>query len=352
MKRLLSLTSLSALFVVLVLFPLTARAHGGEGEAPEPEGYEITLSPQEAIQNDELPIAAHILREGLPLRGAAVTLTVDRHEEGISDRLEAKEREPGSYAAVYRFETSGEYEVHIEFVDSGATKRVTRNVRVLATSWFTAERAWGIGTFGLAVAALAIGLAKRRWRAGVGAALALLAAGGISYSLYVTFQSGAASTGVVTCVKEGECYLTAHIHAYIPITLCGKEFRLPIETGALTGPHTHEEKNIAHWHDRLPYDNVLKQPKDVTPFTLDVFFKAVHIPFDIRRIGTARNGDLCEGKSGTVKMFVNGIENSDYERYVWKDHDVIAIIFDSRMPEAIEAELKAHPILFPALGRG
>lgn len=218
---------------------------------------------------------------------------------------------------------------------------------------FTPERAFGLGAIALAlIVFLIIGIRTRHLIKAAIFFLLVLGMGYVSYSLYITLQSGAVSAGVVTCVAENDCYLTAHIHAYIPITICDKEFHLPIEVGPLTGPHTHEEKNIAHWHDRLPYDNILKQPKNTAPLSLDAFFNAINVPFDLRRIGAARNGDTCEGKSARVNMFVNGIHNTDYERYVWKDKDVIVIIFDSRTPETIEAELKAHPIVFPALGRG
>lgn len=329
-----------------------AQAHEGEEETAELEGYEVTVTPQEAVQGDELPIEARILKGETPLAGSAVTFTVDRHEDGISDRLETEEREPGRYVAKYRFTKSGEHEIHVEFTDAGETKRVTAAVNALRASVWTPGRSFGIGAAALALLALIAGFLRKKPKAAITGAFAALIAGGIAYSLYVTFRSGAASRGVVTCVAENECYLTAHIHAYAPIEICGEEFRLPIEKGALTGPHTHEEKNIIHWHDRLRYDKGKQDVVDPTPFTLGAFFDAVEIPFTSDAIANQANGGACNGEAAALKVFVNGKQNAAYRSYRWSDKDVIFIVFDSRTPAEVEAWLKTNPIVFPTLGRG
>lgn len=183
--------------------------------------------------------------------------------------------------------------------------------------------------------------------------LLLLGAGVIVYSLIVTFRSGAVRSGVVTCLDNGQCYWTAHIHAYIPITVCGQEYRLPIETGDLTGPHTHEEKNLAHWHDRLAYDAQTKQITDTAPLRLESFFAAINVPFSNSGIADKQNGEACPGgQSGSLKAFVNGKVVENITAYLWRDQDVIQIFFDERDAKAIAEDIKNNPVLFPTLGRG
>lgn len=183
--------------------------------------------------------------------------------------------------------------------------------------------------------------------------LFLLGAGVIVYSLIVTFRSGATKSGVVTCLDNGECYWTAHIHAYAPVMICGQEYRLPIEKGELTGPHTHEEKNLVHWHDRLPYDQKTKQITNIEPLLLKTFFAAIGVPFSDSAIIDKKNGDMCpSGKAGSLKVIVNGKSTADAEAYILRDLDVIQVFFDDRDAAAIEDEIKNNPVLFPNLGRG
>ena len=175
----------------------------------------------------------------------------------------------------------------------------------------------------------------------------------IAYSLYITFSTGAQDKGIVTCIDENTCFFTAHWHAYTPIMICGQETRLPIETGSLQKAHTHEEKNLVHWHDRLPYDNTNKKIMNATPLFLGSFFDEIKIPFDNDKIMDKKNGDQCpDGKPGTLKMFVNGKPNTEFRDYLWKNYDVIVLVFDNRSLAEVETELASKPIAFPTLGRG
>ena len=175
----------------------------------------------------------------------------------------------------------------------------------------------------------------------------------LGYSLFVTFRSGANEKGIISCPSEENCIWTAHIHAYIPIELCGEDYRLPIEVGPLTGPHTHEEKNVAHWHDQLPYAVTTKLITDTKPLTLGAFFDAISVPFGTGLIGEYRDGNLCSNqKSGSLKVFINGEIASDYRDYIWQNRDVIQIFFDERSAEQTRLFVEEHPVSFPALGRG
>jgi hypothetical protein len=183
--------------------------------------------------------------------------------------------------------------------------------------------------------------------------LILAAALGLAYSLYITYQSGAVEAGVITCPSENDCFWTAHVHGYIPIQICGADFRLPIEVGRLDDSHTHEEKNIVHWHDKLPYDPEAKAITNTRPLTLGAFFDSVNVPFDSERIADKQNGDLCPGgTAGAVSLFINGEKNEQYRNYIWRDKDVMMIFFDNVPAEAREIQLKENPVRFPKLGRG
>jgi hypothetical protein len=184
--------------------------------------------------------------------------------------------------------------------------------------------------------------------------LILFVALGLSYSLYITFQSGATQTGIIVCPDDtNECFWIAHIHAFAPIFICGEEYHIPIEKGPLGGPHSHEEKNIFHWHDRLPYDLEAHTITNIEPLTLGAMFDALDIPFNNTGIAQQTTGGVClDGNPGTMHMFVNGKPNTEFETYVWKNKDVIVIFFDSRTETELLEFLNTLNLAFPKLGRG
>ncbi len=259
-----------------------------------------------------------------------------------------------NYFFSYTFPESGNYAIHVEFPYRG--EKLDFAFPIFASEPEGESRipaAIALAALLLVGAALALGVKRKRLKPAIISSLLIIILAVLGYSLYKTFESGAAGSGVVTCVDDETCFWTAHIHAYAPIAICGEDFRLPIEVGRLDGPHTHEEKNIAHWHDKLPYDRGTKTIADTESLTAGAFFDAIEIPFDRDRIGSRRNGDLCpDGTPGTVKMFVNGTRSDEFRSYLWRDRDVIQIFFDRRTSEEIEAEIRERPVKFPALGRG
>ncbi|MEK6902534.1 MAG: hypothetical protein AABX02_03025 [archaeon] len=183
--------------------------------------------------------------------------------------------------------------------------------------------------------------------------LILLGIGIIGYSLFVTFNSGASTEGIVTCPTPDTCFWSSHFHIYAPIEICGEEFPLPVELGSLQKSHTHEEKNIIHWHDKLPYDNVAKKIIDTTDLTLGSFYDQVNIPFSSTQLDGKTNGDTCsDGTVGTWKMLVNGKPNTEYRKYEMHDRDVIWTVFDSRTMDEVTQAWSQTPIRFPTLGNG
>lgn len=349
-------TILGILLITLITFSSSAtNAHEDVADLQLLEGFGIEFTPTQAIKGDEIPIEAHIIKDNQPATGLDVVFVIDNHDIGLSEKLSTTEREPGHYFTMYNFkEARGAYEVHIEFDHNGEKIRKSINIDIISSGK-------GLSSYFLLIAALLILLSwyfglkgkKKKIKRSVIFSIIILALLGIAYSLEVTFQSGARSSGIIVCPQEDKCYWTAHIHAYVPIYVCGKEIKQYIEVGPLNEPHTHEEKHVIHWHDRLPYDNVNKRLLEYAPLTLGAYFDALEMQFDSNRILDKSNDDLCpDGSQGTLKMFVNGKQNNMFRNFVWKDKDVIVLIFDNRSSEQIEEELKNNPIKFPALGRG
>lgn len=257
---------------------------------------------------------------------------------------------PGDYKLVAHFIHEGqEHESIFTIPVSAATSAAQASGTTTYMWWIVAGVVW------LLVVIWGLGLTRqeKKIKQSVVASIVILIAGGLVYSLIVVFKTGAIKTGVVTCLENESCYWTAHIHAYLPTSICGQEYRLPIEQGPLGGPHTHEEKNIAHWHDRLNYDQKSGQITETEPLTVSTFFESINVVLTNQSIADKKNGDLCPvGAAGTLKAFVNGQYTPDIVSHIWQDKEVISIFFDDRTVEQAEQELKAKPVEFPTLGRG
>jgi hypothetical protein len=63
-------------------------------------------------------------------------------------------------------------------------------------------------------------------------------------------------------------------------------------------------------------------------FELGKFFKEMGVAFNSQCYGIYCNGAECRGKQGTLTMTVNGQPTTEFEKYIWKDGDVITITFD------------------------
>jgi len=99
-----------------------------------------------------------------------------------------------------------------------------------------------------------------------------------------------------------------------------------IGIGAVHNPmHTHEEDHVIHmeFQGRVTKDDL----------TLGRFFKVWKREFNANCIFSAEGGsasgrEYCNGSEGTLKMLVNGQENSEFEQYQMKDKDEIEIRYD------------------------
>lgn len=162
----------------------------------------------------------------------------------------------------------------------------------------------------------------------LGYAIAILILGYIAYSVYYYLSNTEKVEQYEVCA-EGKCIKTFHIHAHITIELCGNKVSLPLEHGSLEGPHTHKQRNLIHFHERLPYDQASGKLLNTTPLQLGTFMSAFDIKFNDHCVREYCNGNPCpDGKPGTIRMFVNKQPNTEFDQYVWKDKDDILITFD------------------------
>jgi len=135
--------------------------------------------------------------------------------------------------------------------------------------------------------------------------------------LGVAFLAGGGATGGAPGIGD-------HWHAIYDVVLCGQ--RLPdFPQSPNIGIHTHGD-GIIHTHPSQP-DQTGRNAN------LGRFFSSLGAGF---RQGFLRlpdgqqfkDGDACpDGKAGVLKLFVNGLENAEFERYVPQAGDLIRVEF-------------------------
>ena len=109
-----------------------------------------------------------------------------------------------------------------------------------------------------------------------------------------------------------------HYHPKIDIYIKGQLQAIPAGVGLrpIEHPiHTHDADNIIH----LEFSGLTT----LNNTRLQEFFKIWEKQFNSNCIF-----DNCNGPSGTVKMFVNGQPNSEFEKYPMKDDDKIEIRYE------------------------
>ena len=151
---------------------------------------------------------------------------------------------------------------------------------------------------------------------------------GLSYSVFVYLKTGIREEGIVVC-EAGKCFLApGDIHVQIEIDVCGEQLNLPLDTGPTDGLNTHKERNLIHFEGTLEIDPLSKEIIDKTPLLLKTFFAVVEMRFTKECIADTCNNDVCNGKPGALKMWVNGEANNEFQSYGWKDDDSILIKFE------------------------
>lgn len=110
-----------------------------------------------------------------------------------------------------------------------------------------------------------------------------------------------------------------HWHPHVTLLIKGKSITIPANIGlesAVHKPvHTHETDNILHWEVSVP---------TVKNMQLGYFFNTIWK----KKLSSECILDYCNGPDGTVKMYVNGAENTEFDHYMPLDKDEIKIVFE------------------------
>ncbi|MBI2580454.1 hypothetical protein HYV85_01465 [Candidatus Woesearchaeota archaeon] len=109
-----------------------------------------------------------------------------------------------------------------------------------------------------------------------------------------------------------------HWHPHVTILIKGKPVTIPanLGLGSVHKPvHTHETDNILHWEVQAP---------TVKNMQLGYFFNDVWK----KKLSSECVLDYCNGPDGTVKMYVNDVENTEFGHYMPRDGDEVKIVFE------------------------
>ncbi len=109
-----------------------------------------------------------------------------------------------------------------------------------------------------------------------------------------------------------------HWHAELRIKINGSEIAIPagIGLGAVHNPiHIHDTDNIVH----MEFEGAVRKED----LALKNFFKVWGKDFSRESILGNKTGD-----GGTVKMLVNGKDNTEFENYLMQDGDKIEIVYE------------------------
>lgn len=109
-----------------------------------------------------------------------------------------------------------------------------------------------------------------------------------------------------------------HWHANLTIIIKGEQQDIPqdIGIGAVhQNIHTHDPNGVIH----LEFPGLVRKNE----VTLGSFFRIWNKRFNQECIF-----DRCNGPEGTVKFFVNGSENTEWENYPLQDNDKLEIRYE------------------------
>jgi len=138
----------------------------------------------------------------------------------------------------------------------------------------------------------------------------------IAVTIIVLIAFAGAVGWLFTHKKENYTDRPVHWHALLDIEICGekRDIRGGKSTGnmgdsAMYGPHLlhHHNDNTIH------IEGQIMKKEDIA---LGNFFDGIDIPFDKDRIMDKKNGDLCDGQPGVLKMYVNDQPRTDFRDYV------------------------------------
>ncbi|MDP2647970.1 MAG: hypothetical protein Q8P35_01880 [Candidatus Yanofskybacteria bacterium] len=146
----------------------------------------------------------------------------------------------------------------------------------------------------------------------IAVALAIIGAGGFWLANYA--KTLPAPDPLAICIQHQN--LAMHIHPQLSVVIKGEKQVIPAEVGisavCMRPLHTHDDTGTIH----------VEFPRQYSA-TVGDFFKIWEKQFNNTCIF-----DRCNGSEGTVKMLVNGAENTEFEHYVMKDLDNIEIRYE------------------------
>lgn len=158
----------------------------------------------------------------------------------------------------------------------------------------------------------------------------------ISYlAAHFTGESGIKTEEALTfCQPENaspdqqKCYFTAHWHFHFDAKICDETKLLPYETADLLKLHTHVETDKVHFHGLLPVDPKTKEITDYSDLKLRNVFAQLKVPVKENEVYGYKDGDTCpNGRTGELKVLVNGEEQKDFMNYILKNSDKVTIRF-------------------------
>ena len=118
------------LIIFIVIFLTTGFVSAHEEEGALIDGIDIHLTPEEAFVGDSIAFESYIKNADGPMAGFSVSFVIDKHDIGLSERVQAVEREPGRYFIKYKFQNSGPHEIHVEFSYNGEIVRQPFDIQV------------------------------------------------------------------------------------------------------------------------------------------------------------------------------------------------------------------------------
>lgn len=155
----------------------------------------------------------------------------------------------------------------------------------------------------------------KKWLSGVGliAVIGLLL-GWVFYSAAQPAKERTTREVAMSCTTD--MATEYHIHPRISISVKGVKqdvnSNIGVRAGCMNPLHTHDSSGVIHVESPEKRD-----------FALADFFAVWDKPFSKDQLF-----DHMSGPEGTVKLFVNGTENSEFENYVVKDKDEIDIKYE------------------------
>ncbi len=126
---------------------------------------------------------------------------------------------------------------------------------------------------------------------------------------YVVTRPQIPESEIIT--KEG-----IHWHPELSIYIKGQIQEIPTNAGTPSIMHTHDETGMLHVH---PASKLVRKDD----ITLGRYFKLWGKKFSSTCIF-----DNCNSSEGSLKMTVNGVENTEFENYVMQDKDKIVLRYE------------------------